>query len=165
MRKRKPFEPLREDGRSNADVILAVFDGRQPGDLVTYAELLDALRDDCDVAYTVKDVHSMMSRVYPRLLEEQQKAPANVPRAGYRIALAAEHTSLADKRKSFADRQMLRGIKTLEGIRREELTENERRLADGQLMIMSALYHQMKAMERRQDRIEATIRKIVGRKD
>lgn len=153
------FRVTRKDGRSNAQVILDYVKGRDAGTVFTYEELAAELSRGADKEYAEKDVQSLASRLYPRLLKEQARALHNVPNVGYRLAPASFHVALANHRQSKADKQMLRGVQTLRHVKWEEMTENERLAHEGQLLIQGALYQQMRALEMRQDKVEQAIKR------
>lgn len=153
----RAFEITREDGRSNAQVVLDYVRGGEPGRLYTYQELGEALSVGTDRAYTERDVRAVVTQVYPRLLKEQQRALHNVRGQGYRLALAGEHQGLALARKRRADVQMLRGVQTLQHVRWEELDPEARKAHEGSLMVLGGMYAQQQAFDRRLRRIEAAI--------
>lgn len=158
MKKRKQFSINRQDGRSNAQVLLDLVKDKPAGEVFSYEEIAKALSAGSAREYDEKDVQQLAVKVYPRLLKEQARALHNVRGIGYRLAPAAFHVTLATSRKSKADRQMLRGVQTLQHVRWDEMTPNERSAHEGHLLITSALHQQMMALERRQNIVEKAIR-------
>lgn len=155
------FKITRADGRSNVEVMLDYVKGKDAGTVFTYEELAGALSADSNHVYKTTDVQSLAVKAYPRLLKEQARALHNVRGVGYRLAPAGFHVALANVRQSKADRQMLRGVQTLQHVRWDEMDENQRAAHEGQLMISSALYNQMKALERRQSLVEEAVKKAI----
>jgi DNA-binding FadR family transcriptional regulator len=155
-----PFKITRSDGRSNAQVLLDHFKHKEPGTVFEYDELRHVLSVNTNHVYSVHEIRAICAAIYPRLLKEQARALHNVRTVGYRLAPAAFHVTLASGRQNRADRQMLRGVQTLQHVKWEEMTQNERMAHEGQLMICGALYQQMQALERRQSVIEDAIRRV-----
>lgn len=153
------FKITRKDGRSNAQVLLDYVKDKDAGTVFTYDEIAAELSAKSGRTYTEKDVQQSVQKLYPRLLKEQARALHNVRNVGYRIAPAGFHVALAVDRKSKADRQLLRGVQTLEHVRWEEMTPNQRTAHEGQLMIIGALYQQSRAVEKRVSLIEEAIKK------
>lgn len=154
------FKIQRADGRSNAEVVLDYLKDKPAGTVFTYKELAAELSKGSNHTYAAKEVQSLATKLYPRLLKEQARALHNVRNIGYRLAPAAFHVTLANGRQSKADRQMLRGVQTLQHVRWDEMDANQKQAHEGQLLITGAMYQQMKALERRQDVIESAIRKM-----
>lgn len=157
------FKITRKDGRSNAQVILDYVKDKPAGAEFKYEDLQVALSDGSNHSYTVVEVQAVAAKLYPRLLKEQSRALHNVRNIGYRLAPAGYHVVLANDRKSKADKQMLRGVQTLQNVRWEEMDVNQRQAHEGQLLVVGALYSQMKALERRQSAIEDAIQKVRGK--
>lgn len=158
-RKAIPFKISRESGLSNADVLLNYVKNKAPGTVFVYQELIDALSVGAEKDYDERDVQSVVNATYPRMLKEQARALHNVRNVGYRLAPAAHHIVLASDRQSRADKQMLRGMQTLQNVRWDEMDANQRMAHEGQLLITSSLFAQMKALEMRQSIVEAAIKK------
>lgn len=157
------FTITRADGRSNAQVILDLVKDKPAGTVFSYEEFLTALSAGSNHTYDVSAVQGVAVKVYPRLLKEQARALHNVRNIGYRLAPAAFHITLATDRQSKADRQLLRGVQTLQNVRWDEMDKNQRLAHEGQLLVVGALYAQMKALERRQTAIEDAIERVRGK--
>jgi len=154
------FKLIRSDGRSNSQVIMDLVDGKEPGTVFTYQELIEALmvNTERDQDYAKEDVQRIVVAACPRLLREQSRALHNVPMVGYRIAPAAYHVTIASHRKERADKQLLRGVQVLQKVRWDEMNDNQRMAHEGQLLVASALYQQMTCHERRLSAIELAIK-------
>jgi len=156
------FMVTRADGRSNAQVVLDLVKGKPAGAVFTYEDIAVALSVGASRTYKPTEVSVIVSAAYPRLLKEQARALHNVRGVGYRLAPAAYHVVLANGRQSRADRQMLRGMQTLQNVRWDEMDSNQRLAHEGQLMITSALVRQMRALDKRQSAVEDAIRRARG---
>lgn len=156
------FKIKRKDGRSNSQVLLDTVKNGAPGQVYTYADLATALGAGCNRVYSERDVQTVATQAYPRLLKEQERALHNVRNVGYRLAPAAYHLTLASNRNEKADKQLLRGLQTLQNVKWGEMDDNQRKAHEGQLLLSGAIYQQMKALERRQSNIEAAIKKVIG---
>ena len=157
------FKITRADGRSNAEVILDHVKGKPAGTVFSYEDLAAALSDGSSKTYGIAEVRGVAAKIYPRLLKEQARALHCVRNIGYRLAPASFHVTLAEGRQSKADRQMLRGVQTLQHVRWDEMDSNQRMAHEGHLLITSALYNQMQALARRQDRIEESLVRLKSR--
>lgn len=147
----------REDGRSDAQVLLEYLRQGSPGQVYTYAELGEVLSLGQPEALTIPKIRAVCVRIYPRLLREHQRALQNIRCVGYRLAEAHDHARLATGRKHKADRQMQLGYLTLQQVRWEELSPNARLAHEGQLMLLSAVLSQQEALEKRMARIEQVL--------
>lgn len=158
----KAFKITRADGRSNGQVILDLVDGKEPGTVFKYEDLIAALSAGTDHRYTRPEAQRIVTMACPRMLKEQARTLHNVINVGYRLAPAAYHMVLADHRKSRADKQLLRGVQVLQHVRWEEMDANQRLAHEGHLLIVGALYQQMASHERRLSAIEVAIKKTRG---
>jgi uncharacterized membrane-anchored protein len=158
----KAFEITREDGRSNTQVLLDLVQGCEAGRTFAYDEIAEALSAGTDHAYSVEQVRAVAAKAYDRLLREQQRALHNVRGVGYRIAPASDHRRLAVDRKDRADVQLKRGLNTLRNVRWDEMEPEARKAHEGTLMVVSAMYEQQRALDRRQSSVEDAIRKLMG---
>ena len=155
---RDRFVISRLDGRSNGQVILDLVKAGTPGEVYTYEALGAALSEGTDRAYGVSEVRSVVIGTFSRLLKEQQRTLYNVRGVGYRLAHANEHNQLARVRTRRADVQMRRGFHTLQHVRWDEMDPTARRVHEGTLMVVGALYQQQQAMDRRLRSVEDAIR-------
>lgn len=156
------FEVTRSDGRSNTQVLIDFVKDRPAGTVFSYEELCVELSKNATRQYEQRDLGGIVSRALPRLLKEAARALHNVRNVGYRMAPAAYHVTLANDRQTRADKQMLRGMQTLQNVRWDEMDANQKLAHEGQLMITGALYRQMKALERRTSAVEDAIKRARG---
>jgi len=120
------FLPVRADGRSDVQVILEMLRGAEPDTLFTYQQMADALGVGIDTEVTREKIQRAAVVAIKRLEEEEKRTATVMPRLGYRIARANEHSYIAGGRKRRGTRQLARGRHTLESTRLDELTQAER---------------------------------------
>lgn len=154
------FAVRRSDGRSNTQVVIDLVKDSPPGSLFDYDTLSEALTKDTDTIYDRAAVQGIVLRAVRTLQRLYQRTLKNERHLGYRLAHAHEHMELASWRNIKAERQMKMGLHLLTEVRRDEMSENQLKVHDGLLMIQSAMYHQMVAMERRLARNEKAIRDL-----
>ncbi len=160
----RSFKISRADGRSNAEVLLGHVKAGEPGRIYTYEELSAVLSEGTETVYTPANVRTIVGnpKFYKRMLKLQDRALRNIPRVGYRLALAKEMPSMFMVRKDRADVQMECGLLTLQHTRTDELDEATRRVHEGMLMIVGAVYQQQQAMDRRLRAVEDAVRGLKG---
>jgi hypothetical protein len=151
------FKIVRDDGRSNQQVILDLVKDAQPGTTYDYDTLCNALSTGTNKTYTVPEIQRIVTVACIRMLKEQARTLQNVRNHGYRIAHGSSHMSLANQRRHKADKQMKVGLMVLQNVKWDELDANQRLAHEGQLLIVGALYQQMNAMERRQSAVERAL--------
>lgn len=152
----KTFTVARADGRSAAQVVLDYVKGGEPGRLYTYDELAEALAVGAR-PYSRVEVQKTAQRLVTRLLREQQRRLHVVQGAGYRLAPASDHMSLAHTDRRRADTQLTRGLNTLRHVRFDEMDSNTRRAHEGHLMVAEALYANQVALDRRLRTVEELV--------
>lgn len=152
------FKVKRDSGKSNSEVLIDFVKDFHPGHIFTYDVLSNVLSAGTDRQYDVAEVQRIVASATSRLLKEQAIALHNIRYTGYRLAPASYHITLAGNRQNKADKQMRLGVQTLQNVRWHELSENERLAHQGQLLITSALYNQIRSLEKRQSAIESAIR-------
>lgn len=153
------FQPSREDGRSQAEVLIEYVKCGEPGQVYSYAELARALGAGSSRIYTIREVRQAVAACVSRLLREHQRRLHNIRLVGYRVAPAVHHMSLAKGDRRRADRQLLRGLQTLRHVRWEEMDENTRRAHEGHLMIHEAVCSNQHALDVRLRKVEEAIRR------
>lgn len=157
----KTFVQRRTSGHSDAVIVCRLVSSRQPGDVITHDELRNALAEDYGGDVSDSKVRSACRRGGLRLLREQARALHAVPGVGYRIAPAADHRVLSRGRQRRADAQLKRGLALLKHVRWDEMSDNDRKAHEAQLVIMSGLYENQQAFERRLQRAESAIQRII----
>lgn len=119
---RKPFEPLGVKARW--ELLYEVLQRKSPGDVVSFAEMSDALNLDATL-----DRHKIMG-AFPRaareLLEQDLRALDSVRGVGYRVVEPREHLGLAAKHRKRADRSLVRGYDKVTHVDVSKLDPNTR---------------------------------------
>lgn len=152
------FKAGRPDGRSDAQVVCDSVAGGDPGRIYSYAELASAL-DYAGRRFARPAVCNAVRSARVRLGREQLRALDNVKGAGYRLAHANEHGRIAQRRRIKAARQTRAAVQVLRDVRLSEMTASERRSHEDQAMVAVAADQQLRALNRRGDRIEGVIRR------
>lgn len=155
------FTITRADGRSNSQVILDMVADQEPGTVFTFAQVAQVLAAGTNRRYSTQSVRNIVTQACRRMLKEQQRTLHNVRCVGYRLAKASDHRGLALARKQRADVQMRLGLATLRNVRWDEMDEQTRAAHEGQLMVASAIWQQMQALERRQSRVEQVLQSVI----
>jgi hypothetical protein len=158
MRWAKPFEITREDGRSNADVVLDLVRDAEPGRLYGYAELGEALG-----MADVRRIQGAVRTALPRLLREQQRALSVITGVGYRLSHASEHSRLALVRERKSQRQLKGAMQLLVNTRLDELTPAQRTLHEAHLTVTAAIGQQVSYLSRKQKTQDAAINALLTR--
>ena len=164
VKEREPFEIARADGRSNSMVVCDLVKvHNEPGRVFTYEEIGEALSRGCDRGYDLRSTQAAVRNSGPRLGRILKRTLHNVAGTGYRLALAEEHHSLSIQRQVRAGRQLQRGFEILRDTRFDEITDPQaKRAHEGQLLIFSAILHQMQAQEHRLNRHEKLIEQMLA---
>jgi len=161
----RPFEITRPDGRSHASVLIELVTGVEAGHLFTYPELIATLSNGAVHPFDQRRVGNVIRQTARRLLKEEQRVLANVPKIGYRVARAEDHQGLAIVRTKRADAQLHRGYQILRHVRTDELTETQRKLHEGTLFIVAGIYQNQRAMEKRLRAVETAIQGLRQQKE
>lgn len=159
-----PFTPSRADGRSDRQVIYDLTGDADPGATYTYAELTDALQDGLDQPVTRDRIYRAVAAANKTLLREHSRYLGVVENVGYRIIRADEHLPVSLQKKDRAQTHLRRGIELLRHARLDELTEAQRTLHEGQLMILSGIYAAVEDSARRHERTEGLIEDLLKSK-
>lgn len=160
----KPFVSSREDGRSDRQVVYELSLDMEPGATLGYPEILAALAEhlpDVEADVPRERAHRAVAAANKTLLRERKRYLSVVRGVGYRMIQAEEHLGVALTKKDRAQSYLQKGISLLRNARLDELTEAQRTLHEGQLMIIGGLYQAVEASERRhaqQDRAISEMR-------
>jgi hypothetical protein len=154
------FRVTRIDGRSNTDVIVDYIKNGEPGRIYGYDELIGALNVGATHSYTLRHLQQIVASGYDRIVKRTERVLQAIPTIGYRLAHANEHGRLAVRRTQKADVQMRHAVLTLENVRWSEMEEQTRKAHEATLMILSGVYQQQKAMDKRLRAVEQSIQEI-----
>lgn len=153
-----PFQISRADGRSNQQVLLDHVKNGQPGTVYTYDDLAAILNEDSERHFEIEDVRQVVTQATPRLLKEQARALHNIRGIGYRLAPGSDHNALANIHRRRSNNQLKRAKDLLQHVRWDEMSENQRMAHEGTLILVSALYENQSAFDRRLRKIEDAIK-------
>lgn len=159
----RPFRTTRSDGRSDRRVIYELVQDAEVETMFSYEELISALQVGLPKGTMVdRDrVYRAVASANRTFLRERKRYLGVVENVGYRVIRADEQLPVSLKKKDRAQGYLQRGIELLRHARLEELTEAQRTLHEGQLMIMSGLYHAVQESARRHDRAESLIEDLL----
>jgi len=156
------FKKSRADGRSNTQVLLDLLRSGSAGQIYTYAELSATLSEGLDRTYSKKRVCGICSGAFVSLLSELNRALTNVPRVGFKLSHANDHTGIALNKKRRATVQMRKSVATLNNVRHAELSPEARVIHEGTSLLVNAQYHQMASTSRRELKTLDAIKRITG---
>lgn len=154
------FTPQRSDGRSDRQVIFDLVESASPETVFEYDDLIAELEAGVDTEVERPRVYTAVRLANKLLLAERRRYLRVVRGTGYRVIRADEHVDVAMQRKDSATDRLRQGLAVLQQVRMEELDENQRKLHQGQMMVMGALYDAMVYSDRRHARTEAVIESI-----
>jgi hypothetical protein len=133
------FKIVRENGKSNSDVIIELVKDATPQTCFTYEQINAALSESTNTTYDTPAVQGAVRIANSRLLREHSRYLGNVRNKGYRIIPASEHKDVAKKRNRKAARQEQWALNTLRHARRDEMTQQERDLHDAHLILHESM--------------------------
>ena len=145
------FKPKRPDGRSYRIVAIEFLSDKEPQTIIPYAKLAEVLEIELT---PLTRIQAIVRSAMKGLLRLHRRGLETVAGVGYRVLRAPEHMLISENHRSKADRSLDRAIQFLEGSRREEMSEIERRLLDGQTIIMVALAESHRHLNSRLTKLE-----------
>lgn len=160
---RKPFTASRPDGRSDRQVIYDLASNADPETVFKYVALEDALNEGLDTKVQRERVYRAVGAANKTLLREERRYLQVVKDVGYKVLRSDEHLPIALTKKDMAQTYLRKGIELLRHARLDELTEVQRTLHEGQLMVLGGVYQAVRASERRHDRQEQVIDELRSR--
>ena len=159
------FRTKREDGRSDRQVIFDLAKDIEAGALLPFDTLLNALKNGLSEeeleAVNKNRVYRAVAVANKRLLSEHQRYLHIVRGKGYRMISAEEHLPLAISKKETAQDYLKKGIDLLRNTRMDELSQSQRTLHEGQLLVLGGLYQAYRNSERRHNEQESAIDKML----
>lgn len=159
----EPFQPSRSDGRSDRLVVYNLVADAEPETLLTYDELIRGLSEGLNFEVDRPRVYRAVAAANKTLLVEKSRYLGVVKNIGYRVLRTEEHLPAAIDRKSSAVSKLRQGMELLRNAKVEELTEAQRVLHQGQLLIMSGLHDAIQDSRHRHDRQESIIQELRDR--
>jgi glutamate dehydrogenase/leucine dehydrogenase len=137
----------------------------RPGTVISYTDLIHLLNCGSSKQHTIADVRGAISRTKSRLLRDYSRAMRCVVGKGYKIAAATEHREIALLHKAKSNRQISKGLLTLQHVNWGEMEPEARKAHEGTLMVISALHEQQTWMDRRLKKVEDAISKFNGNRE
>ena len=154
------FLPTRDNGRSDREVVYELIQEAAPETTYTYDELASVLQDGVDEPITRRRAYRAAQSANRMLLRENRRALRTIPGVGVRVMRADEHLPVAIERKERAEHQYKRGLELLRNTRMDELDPTQRKLHEGQLLILSGIYQVVRETSRRVARQDDAIKDI-----
>ncbi len=161
----KPFTPSRDDGRSDRQVVFELVRDASPETVFPFVQIRLALQDGVENTITQQRVCAAARLADKTLQRECDRVLRVVKGVGYRVAPASEHLGMALVRKDKATMQFRQGVDILRHCRLGELSETERKLHEGNLLVMTAYLSALRHLNARQDRQERVLEVLTKRID
>lgn len=155
----------RQDGRTDAEVLIALVQSVPAGTVLTYRQMADALSVGSNRTWDNSAVQSSARSSAGRLLRETTRALIPVRGVGYRISQGADHHGLALRRESRANNQLKMAVSVLRHADYGEMTEQQRSVHEAHLTITGALWQQMRRVTHRQKQQDEAIQSLIARVD
>lgn len=159
------FTASRDDGRSDRQVIYDLTHEAEPETVFTYAQLVDALSEGLNVDVKRQRIYRAITAANKTLLREKRRYLQVIKDVGYKVLRSDEHLPVALTKKDTAQSYIRKGIALLRHARLDELTEAQRTLHEGQLLILSGFDQAIRDSERRHERQEQVIDELRRRMD
>lgn len=159
------FVTSRQDGRTDAEVLVALVSGLEPGTVMPYRQMAEALAVGSSRTWDTKAVQSAVRSTARRLLRQSARALIPVRGVGYRISQGADHHGLALRRESRANTQLRMAVDVLRHANYGEMTTNQRSVHEAHLTITGALFQQMRRVTQRQKQQDDAIQSLMARVD
>lgn len=160
-----PFVTSRKDGRTDAEVLIGALASVEPGAVVLYATLTEALAVGSNRAWDTRAVQSSVRGAARRILRETARALIPVRGVGYRVSRGGDHHGLALRRESRANAQLRMAVDVLRHAQYGEMSAEQRSVHDAHLTITGALFQQMRLVTQRQKQQDAAIQSLMVRVD
>jgi len=155
-----PFQPSRADGRSDRQVVYALFAEVPPDTTVGHDAIEAALDEGVDAVIDRKRVYEAVGKARKTLLKERRRYAVAVPGVGYRVIRADEHRVVAMERQDRAAREVRTGLAIVNGTRLEELDPANRRLHLAYQQVLAHLVGWVASVRQRQDDIDEALASI-----
>jgi hypothetical protein len=159
----KRFQPTRRDGRSDRQVVYELMQDAEPGVVFAHDVIADALQSGVADPITPERASAAARAANRLLLRERRRTMLAVRGIGYRILAACEHVGASLSRRERAESQVRAGLSILRECRLDELSETQRKLHEGQLLVMSGVYDAVRYTNARVDRHEKALRALTDR--
>jgi hypothetical protein len=158
------YKSLREDGRTDIEVVYALVEDSVPNDEFPYEALIEVLQDGVDREITRKHVHFIISKVNVILLETRSRALQAVRNYGYRIVHASEQMSYAQRHERKAANQVTTALRLVKHTILNELSEEQRKSHQEYHLRLDAIDTSMSQLRRKQASTERIVKNLVEEK-
>jgi DNA-binding winged helix-turn-helix (wHTH) protein len=148
-----PFAPRND--RSYRVMVIELMSQAQPGDVITYQRLGEAL--GLDVATQRDQIRQSVAAARSLLLSDHQRAIVAVRSVGYRIAYAHEHAGIAQIHRNKADRQVSKALDVLHHTDESAMSAADLQRHRATQIIMTNLVRRMTAQEERLQALEQAV--------
>lgn len=156
----KPFTASRPDGRSDRQVVYSLAQAADPDTTFRYADLEAALNDGLEFPVSRERVYRAVAAANKTLLREERRYLQVVKDVGYKVLRSDEHLPVALAKKDMAQTYLKKGIELLRHARLDELTDAQRTLHEGQLMVLGGVYQAVQHVEKKQHRTEQILKEF-----
>lgn len=133
------FTTARRDGRTDARLISDLLDDFPPESIITYSTLHAALDEGLDAPVKRARVYAAIYAANKIMLREKQRYLKVVRKKGYRLLRGFEHLGEAKSREQRANNQIVRGVEILKHVKYDEMTPEQRKAHEGQMLLTSGL--------------------------
>jgi len=160
--KRDRFESSRASGKSNSQVVFDAVADAEHGAMFTFENLNKALMAGSfrENDYSNADVAGIVRRANRRLLREKNRMLRSVKGRGYVIAHPDDHHELCLMKKHEGDRKLKLAFDIVRHADYGSMSPEIRKVTQGTLILVGALYQRQRQLEMRQDKLEQIIEEI-----
>ena len=155
------FKKSRQDGRSDADVIIDMVKTLEPGTVIPFEQFITELSKDTARNFDIPAVRGVVCHSNTRLQKAINRTLHSIRGVGYRVAKADDHAIISARFKLGGDRKYKKGYEVLKHVEWGELSAAARAAHENQMIIMGALYQNQKAMNERMDRFETSLKQLM----
>ncbi len=148
-----PFSP--KGDRAQRVIVVELAAGAQPGDLITFETMAEAL--NLDPARHRERIRQAVTAARPLLLVDHKRCLVADPGHGYRVAHAREHAGIAQVHRRKADRQLGKALTVIDHVDEDSMTSAELQRHRAVGMVMRNLVGRMTSAEERLAQLEAMV--------
>lgn len=157
---------MRDDGRTDRDILWAMLESCEPGQIYEMEALQEILAEGLDGDYVPKHkVYHAVRMVNDDLLPMRKRVLRSVRGKGYMVARAHEHAVLAQQRERRAKRQVEHAYNVVTHVKEGELTPEQLKIHNATLILVANLYGMICDGQKKQERAESLIDQLLKRVD
>lgn len=157
------FTVSRPNGKSSQQVIIELVSEAEPGTVFDYDQFTKSLVYPGSGPFDRKRVQQIVRLTNKRLLREFKRLLRPVNGIGYTIAFAKDHVELAEQRNRKSVRQIKWAVDTLDNVRLDEMTDQQRAVHLGQQIINKELLTVQRRILRQQKQQSRVIANLTSR--